>query len=916
MYVHNIFRSANIPCVVINGVSKHGFYEVGDEIRKETLASKWNAVFVNGEWRLIDPFWAHTSISYGQYRDQISVDEEGQITLSTELGDTKGEPRPVNEFFFLCDPDKFIWTHFPDDEQWQLLDEPITVERFQEQPYFREYYHEIGLSVSKGSPDTNNCVLRPDGRPSKISFDLPKDKGADLEFKFSITELDVDENTDTSDLDKYVMMSKSNTKLQFGVSFPFIGRFRLDVYGTEKSSNQEFNLIFSYLIHCGVPVKDFQGFPEVPEHGWGPHPLAEELGIVPISPKSNVIKTETGIVEIRFPASKAREISHCLGSTKIDAATLSRHALGRLDSVRQEYFVYVRLPEQGDYTLKIFADIDALRGKIPDSTVMTYLIEFTGDARNDPYPFVLGSQIGPKLGAFQLGVDMVDESNGVLMAWDGKLDLRMTADEDAALFSELSTSNPTAKKVMSMKDKRENNQWTFSLKLPVAGLYSLNLFGWNEKEKHKKVEEVSSFLIQSTGSLSKEEMEKLERKGKGRVKVKDGISNMERSNTVLENESQLAKSRADGKANSTKTSSDTGDITKEMESGIGHGVNSQTNKTPLGDGVNMSRPPASTGFSRQESRGSLKTAGTVDSNGTRKSTRTPTENNGSRKSGVENNGSRKSGVENNVSGKSGAENNGSRKSGAENNGSRKSSRQANGNGNSRSPSEKSTDVKANKMNPRKGVLKKGDEKHASPDDKQAKKKGVTIVDDKKDGKQQKKKRNDLDVRTFQTTKNIVKIKIDHPIKTVFTSLNKTDANDKPGDKAAVVKSKDGIEVRIQGYGRYQVDVLTKETGPHVQILGRYTVIRVPSSNPSQDECMSNSKLFGGNDFDGNVFLDSDDEIPVREDVTEKKSKTDTKKSQGTEKKDFGTVVPDLRSIKSSDLLDEFLQMRFTDGKNN
>lgn len=872
LHLISCFRSANIPCVVINGVSKHGFYEVGDEIRKETLASKWNAVFLNGEWRLIDPFWAHTSISYGQYRDQISVDEEGQITLSTELGDTDGEPRPVNEFFFLCDPDKFIWTHFPDDDQWQLLDNPITVERFQEQPYLREYYHEMGLSVSKEFPDTNNCVLRPDGRPCKICFDLPKDRGADLEFKFSLTELDVDENTDTSDIEKYVMMSKSNTKLQFGVSFPFIGRFRLDVYGTEKYNNQEFNLIFSYLIHCGVPVKDFKGFPEVPEHGWGPHPLAEELGIVPISPKSNVIQTETGIVEIRFPASKVREISHCLGSTKIDAATLSRHALGRLDSVRQEYFVYIRLPEQGDYTLKIFADIDVLRGKIPDSTVMTYLIEFTGNARNDPYPFVLGSQIGPKLGAFQLDVEMMDESNGVLMAWDGKLDLQFTADEDAALFSELSTSNPTAKKVMSIKDKRENKQWTFNLKLPVAGLYSLNIFGWNEKEKHKKVEEVSSFLIQSTGSLSKEELEKLEKKGKGRAKVKDGISNMERSNTVLENESQLVKSRAGCKDNSTKTSSDTGDITKEMGFHIGHNVISQTDQTPSGNGTSMSKPPVSTGLSRQESRGSMKTAVTVNSDRTRKGTKTTTENNETRLN----------------------------------------SKQTNRSGNSRhSPSEKNMDMKGNeKMSPRKGVLKKGG---AKPDDTRTKKKGVTIVEDKKNGKEQKKKKDELDVRTFQTTKNIVKINIDHPIKTVFTSLSKTDANDKPGDKAAVVKTKDGIEVRIQGYGRYQVDVLTKESGPHVQILGRYTVIRVPSSNPSRDESMSNSKLFGGNDFDGNVFLDSDDEIPVREDVTEMKSKKDTKRNQGTEKKDFGTVVPDLRSIKSSDLLDEFLQERFTDG---
>ncbi|XP_022313928.2 uncharacterized protein LOC111118656 [Crassostrea virginica] len=852
--------SANIPCVVINGVSKHGFYEVGDEIRKEVLASKWNAVFVNGEWRLIDPFWAHTSIPYAQYRDQIAVDEDGQITLSNEIGETDGESRPVNEFFYLCDPEDFIFTHFPDEEQWQLLDNPITMERFQEQPYFREHFHQMGLSISKGFPDTDNCILRPDGRPGRISFDLPKDKGADFDFKYSVTELDVEEDTDTSDLDKYVMMSKSKSKLQFGVSFPFIGRFRLDVYGTDKTQNTQFNLVLSYLIHCGIPVKDFKGFPEVPEHGWGPHPLAEELGIVPISPKSSVIQTETGIVEIRFPASKAREISHCLGSTKFDAATMSRHALGRLDTVRQEYFVYVRLPEQGDYTLKIFADIDALRGKIPDSTVMTYLIEFTGDATNDPYPFVLGSQIGPKLGTFQLDVEATDESNGVLMAWDGKLDLNFTANDDAALFSELSTSNPVARKVMSIKDKNEKGQWTFNLKLPVAGLYSLNLFGWNDKEKNKKVEEVYSFLIQSTGSLSKEELEKLEKKSKGRQRVKAGISGMERSNTVLDSESQMAKSRTDSKTITTeKITIETGDK-GEGKKGTKESELPQNDLFSNDTAANINRPPASTGYGRQSSRSSLNTAGTSDN------IRTDSKHN------------------------------------AANSGEKTKP----------SSSQKSKDSKSDeKASPRKGVLKKNDEKTTSK-----KKKGVSIVEnDKKKEETTKKKNDDLDVRTFQTTKNIVKIDIKHPIKTVFTSMRKTDANDKPGDKAAVVKTKDGIEVRIQGFGRYQVDVMSKESGPRVKVVGRYTVIRVPSANPGQDESMSNSKLFDGFGFDGNVFVDSDEEIPEREVVSDKKDTSHENKNKGSQKVDYGTVVPDTRSIKSTDLLDEFLQERFTDSTN-
>lgn len=47
-----------------------------------------------------------------------------------------------------------------------------------------------------------------DGRFCKISFDLLRDKLLNFDFKYFVIELDVEENIDISDFDKYVMMSK------------------------------------------------------------------------------------------------------------------------------------------------------------------------------------------------------------------------------------------------------------------------------------------------------------------------------------------------------------------------------------------------------------------------------------------------------------------------------------------------------------------------------------------------------------------------------------------------------------------------------------------------------------------------------------------------------------------------------------
>lgn len=89
----------------------------------------------------------------------------------------------------------------------------------------------------------------------------------------------------------------------------------------------------------------------------------------------------------------------------------------------------------------------------------------------------------------------MDESNGVLMVWDGKFDLNLMVSKDVVLFSELFILNLIVKKVMSVKDINEKGNWKFSFKLLVVGFYFLNFFGWNEKEKNKKVEEIYSLLI-------------------------------------------------------------------------------------------------------------------------------------------------------------------------------------------------------------------------------------------------------------------------------------------------------------------------------------------------------------------------------------------------------------------------------------
>jgi hypothetical protein len=71
----------------------------------------WNAVMIDGKWRLLDATWAA-----GYVEDAKT--ENGKFI------------RKFTDIYFLTPAEHFIYTHFPEDPQWQLLEEKINKEQF------------------------------------------------------------------------------------------------------------------------------------------------------------------------------------------------------------------------------------------------------------------------------------------------------------------------------------------------------------------------------------------------------------------------------------------------------------------------------------------------------------------------------------------------------------------------------------------------------------------------------------------------------------------------------------------------------------------------------------------------------------------------------------------------------------------
>lgn len=142
-------RRAGIQTVSIEGYAKaYGFRE-GDGFDRTN--HKWNAVFVEGEWRLIDSTWGA-----GYLDDARWV-------------------RSFDDRFFLTPPERMIVTHLPEESSWQLLDARLSMADFLALPVVPQTIQALGASLE----DVRRVAERPDFRGFVAMYDSD---GLEIDF--------------------------------------------------------------------------------------------------------------------------------------------------------------------------------------------------------------------------------------------------------------------------------------------------------------------------------------------------------------------------------------------------------------------------------------------------------------------------------------------------------------------------------------------------------------------------------------------------------------------------------------------------------------------------------------------------------------------------------------------------------------
>lgn len=101
---HLLAQESGLICRQVRGVTKGIGYQVGNPVDRSNHV--WNAVQINGKWELIDATW----------------------------GSGNGNDAPPNDTYFMIRPELLIFTHFPEEERWQLLERPVSLHEFERKP--------------------------------------------------------------------------------------------------------------------------------------------------------------------------------------------------------------------------------------------------------------------------------------------------------------------------------------------------------------------------------------------------------------------------------------------------------------------------------------------------------------------------------------------------------------------------------------------------------------------------------------------------------------------------------------------------------------------------------------------------------------------------------------------------------------
>ncbi len=224
----NLFEAltdaAGLESKTIDGYSKGRGYQPCSEFTGQSDHA-WNAVKLDGNWYLVDCTWGAGH-----------VDQRGEYI------------REFDEHYFLTPPEEFIYDHFPSDENWQLLDDPIDLAEFENMPLLKSYFFKYGLKLASH----RDCLIESDGS-ARVSLLAPSEIALIAEVIYDHTYLP----------DNLTLVQKNGDTCQINALFPSNGEYILRIYAAASgNSDNMYDWVMDYKVMVANANRAYSEFPK------------------------------------------------------------------------------------------------------------------------------------------------------------------------------------------------------------------------------------------------------------------------------------------------------------------------------------------------------------------------------------------------------------------------------------------------------------------------------------------------------------------------------------------------------------------------------------------------------------------------------------------------------------------------------
>lgn len=191
----NLFQAmavaVGLESQVVPGRSPDRGLELSGRFRADESNHAWNAVKIDGRWKLLDSTWG-----------------------AGYLDETKRFVSRPNDDWFLVEPETFIYSHFPEDPKWQLLDEELSREEFDHLPTLTPGFFSKGLQLLEPT-------VQPIASAGESVFRVRTDRG------YFVTGLVERRGAKLSE--NFVLAQQAQGEVEIRVRFPEAGEYDVHI---------------------------------------------------------------------------------------------------------------------------------------------------------------------------------------------------------------------------------------------------------------------------------------------------------------------------------------------------------------------------------------------------------------------------------------------------------------------------------------------------------------------------------------------------------------------------------------------------------------------------------------------------------------------------------------------------------------